>query len=87
MVQRHFWLERLERAWRERPVVWLAGVRRAGKTCLCQTLPDTEYFDCELARVRRTMEDLGIGQRFGIGIQVRAGQNRRCAPFLSEDPW
>ncbi len=57
MVQRRFWLQRIERAWRERRVVWLAGVRRAGKTCLCQTLPETEYFDCELPRVRRMMED------------------------------
>ncbi|MGA3323108.1 MAG: ATP-binding protein [Terriglobia bacterium] len=57
MVQRHFWLKLIERAWRERPVVWLAGVRRVGKTCLSQTLPNTEYFDCELPRVRRTMED------------------------------
>ncbi len=38
-------------------MVWLAGVRRVGKTCLTQTLPNTEYFDCELPRVRRTMED------------------------------
>ena len=38
-------------------MVWLAGVRRVGKTCLCQTLADTEYFDCELPRVRRMMED------------------------------
>jgi hypothetical protein len=57
MVQRHFWLRLIERAWRERPVVWLAGVRRVGKTCLSQTLPNTEYFDCELPRVRRMMED------------------------------
>jgi hypothetical protein len=28
-----------------------------GKTCLCQTLPEVEYFDCELPRVRRMMED------------------------------
>jgi hypothetical protein len=32
-------------------------VRRAGKTCLCQSLPNVEYFDCELPRVRRMMED------------------------------
>jgi hypothetical protein len=38
-------------------VVWLAGVRRVGKTCLSQTLPHTEYFDCELPRVRRMIED------------------------------
>ena len=57
MVQRHFWQERVEQAWRERSVVWLAGVRRAGKTVLCQSLPDVEYFDCELPRTRRMMED------------------------------
>ena len=28
-----------------------------GKTTLCQSLPETEYFDCELPRVRREMED------------------------------
>jgi uncharacterized protein len=57
MVKRRFWLNLIEQAWRERPVVWLAGVRRVGKTCLCQSLPDVEYFDCELPRVRRMMED------------------------------
>jgi hypothetical protein len=57
MVQREFWLERLERAWRTRSVLWLAGVRRAGKTCLCRSLDDVEYFDCELPRTRRQMDD------------------------------
>jgi uncharacterized protein len=28
-----------------------------GKTTLCRDLPDVEYFDCELPRVRRSMED------------------------------
>jgi predicted AAA+ superfamily ATPase len=28
-----------------------------GKTCLSQSLPDIEYFDCELPRVRRQLED------------------------------
>ena len=57
MVKRRFWLNLIEQGWREKPVVWLAGVRRVGKTCLCQSLPDVEYFDCELPRVRRMMED------------------------------
>jgi predicted AAA+ superfamily ATPase len=57
MVKRRFWLNLIEQASREKPVVWLAGVRRVGKTCLCQSLPDVEYFDCELPRVRRMMED------------------------------
>jgi predicted AAA+ superfamily ATPase len=32
-------------------------VRRVGKTCLAQSLPHVEYFDCELPRVRRAVED------------------------------
>ncbi|MCY4403860.1 MAG: AAA family ATPase [Candidatus Poribacteria bacterium] len=57
MVKREFWLNRIEKAWERRSIVWLSGVRRVGKTCLCQTLQDIEYFDCELPRVRRLMED------------------------------
>jgi hypothetical protein len=37
--------------------VWSKGVRRVGKTSLARTLDDIEYFDCELPRVRRAMED------------------------------
>jgi hypothetical protein len=57
MVARGSWIERVERAWQERSIVWLAGVRRTGKTYLGQSLPDVEYFDCELPRVRRMLED------------------------------
>lgn len=57
MVNRKFWLNHIKNAWQRRSVVWLSGVRRVGKTCLCQTLTDIEYFDCELPRVRRLMED------------------------------
>jgi uncharacterized protein len=57
MVKRDYWLERIEEAWRAHNVVWLTGVRRAGKTMLCQSLSDIEYFDCERPRVRRQMED------------------------------
>ncbi|MBZ5658399.1 MAG: DUF4143 domain-containing protein [Acidobacteriia bacterium] len=57
MIQRHFWQELVEQVWRQRSVVWLAGVRRVGKTFLCQSLPNVEYFDCELPRTRRMMED------------------------------
>lgn len=31
MVQRHFWQRLVEQPWRERCVVWLAGVRRVGR--------------------------------------------------------
>jgi len=57
MVRRHFWIKQLEGAWKRRSVVWLSGVRRAGKTFLTQSLGDIEYFDCELPRVRRMIDD------------------------------
>jgi uncharacterized protein len=54
---RIFWLERIERAWQHRSIIWLSGVRRVGKTCLVRSLPDVEYFDCELPSVRRQLAD------------------------------
>ena len=57
MVIRNFWQDAIETAWRERPVVWLTGVRRAGKTTLVRSLSETKYYDCELPRVRRVIED------------------------------
>lgn len=68
MVQRRFWMERIERLWLQRSVLWLSGVRRVGKTCLCQSLPRVEYFDCELPRVRRMMDD---PQAFLDGLRGR----------------
>lgn len=57
MVHRSFWIATIEQAWRRRSIIWLAGVRRAGKTMLCRSLDDTEVFDCELPRTRRLMDD------------------------------
>ena len=57
MVKRKEWLRRLEEAWKRRSIIWLAGVRRVGKTYLCKSLDNIEYFDCELPRTRRLMED------------------------------
>ena len=57
MLHRTHWESRIESAWRERSVVWLAGVRRSGKTTLCQGLKRITYFDCERPRVRRMLDD------------------------------
>jgi predicted AAA+ superfamily ATPase len=57
MYSRPFWVAKVLSAWQRRSVVWLKGVRRVGKTVLARSLPDVEYFDCELPRVRREMED------------------------------
>lgn len=56
MVRRSYWIAAVEKLWREKSVVWLSGVRRAGKTFLCQSLPDVEYLDCELPSTRRALE-------------------------------
>lgn len=58
MVKRKFWLKKIEELWKRRSVIWLSGVRRVGKTFLCQSLRDIEYFDCELPRVREQMRDI-----------------------------
>lgn len=57
MVNRKFWLKKIEELWKERTILWLSGVRRSGKTCVCKSLSETEYFDCELPRIRRMMEE------------------------------
>lgn len=57
MVPRRYWISRVEQAWRRRSVVWLFGVRRVGKTFLSRSLEGVDYFDCELPRVRRLLED------------------------------
>lgn len=57
MVQRQFWLRKIKKSLQERSVLWLSGVRRVGKTMLCRSVPESEYFDCELPGVRRMMDD------------------------------
>jgi hypothetical protein len=68
MVHRRFWINSVEKAWLRRNVLWLSGVRRVGKTFLCQSLPQIEYFDCELPRIRRMMDD---SQSFLDGLRGR----------------
>ena len=57
IAKRRYWINRIESAWKERNLIWLSGVRRSGKTMICQSLDNVEYFDCELPRVRRQMSD------------------------------
>jgi len=39
-------------------VVWLSGVRRAGKTTLARSIEGAEYLDCELPSTRRLLAQL-----------------------------
>jgi predicted AAA+ superfamily ATPase len=66
MFERRFWKERIARSLERRNVLWLAGVRRSGKTTLCHSLEGAQVFDCELPRVRRALEDPELFLR-GVG--------------------
>jgi uncharacterized protein len=57
LIQRPFWQNMIEKFWGQRNIIWLMGIRRAGKTSLCLSLPDIEYFDCERPRVRELLND------------------------------
>ena len=57
LINRPFWEQLIEEAWQQKNIIWLMGVRRVGKTSLCQSLPDIEYFDCERPRVRELFVD------------------------------
>jgi predicted AAA+ superfamily ATPase len=57
MIERPFWIQRIRQAWEKRPIVWLSGVRRAGKTTLAQMFSKAVYQNCDLPSVARRLFD------------------------------
>ncbi|MEI8038831.1 MAG: ATP-binding protein [Verrucomicrobiota bacterium] len=59
MISRPFWQRRIEKAWRQAPIVWLAGVRRSGKTTLAESLGVERvlYVNCDLPSVEDMVRD------------------------------
>jgi predicted AAA+ superfamily ATPase len=57
MIYRESWTTRLLEGWRHRPVVWLAGVRRTGKTTLARMLSPSVYLNCDLPSSIRRLEN------------------------------
>ena len=59
MIARPYWEKRLEQAWAEAPIAWLAGVRRSGKTTLAQSLgPERSlYVNCDLPVTEERLRD------------------------------
>jgi predicted AAA+ superfamily ATPase len=59
MIARPFWIDRIEQAWREAPIVWLCGVRRCGKTTLAEGLGADRamYINCDLPNVEDMVRD------------------------------
>ncbi len=57
LINRPFWKKLIQKAWNEKNIIWLMGVRRIGKTSLCHSLGNIEYFDCERPSVRQLLSD------------------------------
>ena len=57
MISRPYWLNRVQAVWQKRPIAWLAGVRRVGKTTLARMLPEIVYLSCDLPSEARRLED------------------------------
>jgi len=59
MIERPYWVRRIEESWQEAPIVWLAGVRRAGKSTLALSLgPErVNYINCDLPVVEDMIRD------------------------------
>jgi len=57
MTERPFWSRRIVEAWKKRPVVWLSGVRRVGKTTLARMIEPGAFLNCDLPSVARRLAD------------------------------
>lgn len=75
MIDRPLWKQRLKQGWRQAPLVWLAGVRRVGKTVLAGELEGAEFLNCDLPGDARRLEDAeaffgSLGKRLVILDEV-----------------
>ena len=75
MKARSFWIERIEALWRIKPIVWLSGVRRVGKTSLCRLMPTGHFFNCDLPSTQRQLSD----------PEAFFAQYKRDAPLLLDE--
>lgn len=57
MIYRLFWVKKILSAWEKRPLIWLSGVRRVGKTVLSKMLDEVVYLNCDLPSVQMRLSD------------------------------
>jgi len=65
MIDRPFWLDRIEAAWKQASVAWLSGVRRSGKTTLARSLGEERalYVNCDLPVAEDMVRDPALFYR------------------------
>lgn len=57
MFDRPLWHQKILAAWKKRPIVWLSGVRRVGKTTLSKMFDRAEYLNCDLPSTARRLAE------------------------------
>jgi uncharacterized protein len=57
MIVRPFWANKIEALWKKRPLVWLSGVRRVGKTTLAKMTGEVIFINCDLPSEARRLAD------------------------------
>ncbi len=57
MKKRPIWINKIRQVWLKRPIVWLSGVRRVGKTTISKMFTDAKYLNCDLPSVVRILDD------------------------------
>ncbi len=65
MIERPFWVGRIEAAWKEVPIAWLSGVRRVGKTTLAEALGKERvlWVNCDLPAAEDMVRDPALFYR------------------------
>ncbi len=56
-IRRLYWEGLLAASWKKRPIVWLAGVRRSGKTTLAKALDGFSYYNCDDSDVQAHLKN------------------------------
>jgi predicted AAA+ superfamily ATPase len=56
-VIRPFWINKVEKIWKKTSIIWLAGVRRSGKTTLSKSIDGSIYFNCDLPSVQEELKN------------------------------
>ena len=77
MIQRNYWMQLLDSFGTSKPIVWLTGIRGAGKTSLCRMVPEAQYFDCDLPRWRREIKDVASFFRRAEGKRIILDETHR----------
>lgn len=69
-IQRPFWVDRIRSLLRIRPLLWIAGVRRTGKTTLVKSIEGAQVLNCDLPRIQEAMKDPELFLRDKRGLVV-----------------